>query len=104
TKRTHRWTRGDWQLLPWLFGRHAGNKAVPSVGRGKMLDNLRRSLLGPSTFLALGVAWLLPMPSALIGTLILIACVAFPAVLAAFSSVFSRRGGVLFGNRMSVFL
>src|SRR5690606_3130235 len=66
TKRTHRWTRGDWQLLPWLFGRPAGNRAVPSVGRGKMLDNLRRSLLGPSTFLALGVAWLLPMPSALI--------------------------------------
>ena len=42
--RTHRWTRGDWQLLPWILGRHG---PLPPLGRWKMLDNLRRSLIAP---------------------------------------------------------
>jgi cyclic beta-1,2-glucan synthetase len=103
-KRMHRWTRGDWQLLPWLFGRHAGNRTVPSVGRGKMLDNLRRSLLAPASFLALGAGWMLPMPSALLATLLVVTCVAIPSVLPSFSFVLSRRGGVLLRNRMTLFV
>jgi cyclic beta-1,2-glucan synthetase len=39
--RTHRWTRGDWQLLPWILRRHQG---LPRLGLWKMVDNLRRSL------------------------------------------------------------
>src|SRR5690606_8197604 len=50
-KRQHRWTRGDWQLLPWLFKQQSGAALVPAVGRGKMLDNLRRSLLAPFALL-----------------------------------------------------
>jgi cyclic beta-1,2-glucan synthetase len=103
-KRLHRWTRGDWQLLPWLFGRHAGNRAVPSVGRGKMLDNLRRSLLAPASFLALGAGWMLPPPSALLSTLIVVLCIAIPALLPAFSFVLSRRGGVSLRSRMTLFV
>ena len=38
TSRQQRWARGDWQLLPWIFGRRSGHLAVPSIGRGKMLD------------------------------------------------------------------
>ena len=37
----HRWTRGDWQLLPWILRRHEG---LSALGLWKMLDNLRRSL------------------------------------------------------------
>lgn len=102
-KRTHRWTRGDWQLLPWLFGRPAGNRAVPSVGRAKMLDNLRRSLLAPATFLALWAGWMLPMPSALFATSFIAACVVIPAILPAFSFALSRRGAVLLRNRLILF-
>ena len=47
-RRQHRWTRGDWQLLPWILGRGSGARTLPSVGRWKMADNLRRSLLAPS--------------------------------------------------------
>ena len=48
--RHHRWARGDWQLLPWIFGRgpladRRPRGDVPAIGRWKMLDNLRRSLL-----------------------------------------------------------
>ena len=43
--RVHRWTRGDWQLLPFLI--HAGRWRLRAVNRWKMLDNLRRSLVAP---------------------------------------------------------
>lgn len=38
-KRLHRWTRGDWQLLPFLFDRR-----LSLLSRHKIWDNLRRSL------------------------------------------------------------
>ncbi len=41
--RLHRWTRGDWQLLPWIFGK---NK-LSLLSKWKMFDNLRRSLVYP---------------------------------------------------------
>ena len=80
-KRQHRWMRGDWQLLPWIVGIGAGRRGLTPVGRGKMLDNLRRSMSGPLSFLALGLCWLFPMPAALIGTLLVISTVAVPACL-----------------------
>jgi cyclic beta-1,2-glucan synthetase len=44
--RVHRWTRGDWQLLPLLLrARHYG---IGAINRWKMLDNLRRSLVAPA--------------------------------------------------------
>ncbi|NOH15216.1 cyclic beta 1-2 glucan synthetase [Clostridium cochlearium] len=43
-KRLHRWVRGDWQLLPWIFKKNSLNK----LSIWKMKDNLRRSLLTPS--------------------------------------------------------
>jgi cyclic beta-1,2-glucan synthetase len=62
-RRMHRWVRGDWQLLPWLFPRVAssGKESLPNrlslVDRWKIVDNLRRSLLPPS-LLALFFGWL----------------------------------------------
>lgn len=46
-KREHRWVRGDWQLLPYLFGR----SNLSFLSRWKMLDNLRRSLMPISKIL-----------------------------------------------------
>ena len=62
--RQHRWTRGDWQLLPWILGRAgASGRFMPVVGRWKMLDNLRRSLSAPTTVAALIAGWMLPPTS-----------------------------------------
>lgn len=53
-KRLHRWTRGDWQLLPWLARRcrDGRNELVPTdltlLTRWQIVDNLRRSLLQPA--------------------------------------------------------
>jgi len=54
--RLHRWVRGDWQLLPWLFrtvptgteGKSAELNPLSALSRWKILDNLRRSLVSPS--------------------------------------------------------
>lgn len=45
--RVHRWTRGDWQLLPLLLQWRSFPLRV--VNRWKMLDNLRRSLVAPAS-------------------------------------------------------
>ncbi|GLK84447.1 glycosyl transferase [Ancylobacter defluvii] len=90
-KRQHRWMRGDWQLLPWIIGVDTGQRGLTRVGRGKMLDNLRRSTLGPLTLLTLGLCWLLPMPTALIGTLLTISTLAIPAFLPILFSLLPRR-------------
>lgn len=85
-RRSRRWIRGDWQLLPWLLPR------VPSVNKGsipnnlsviarwKILDNLRRSLFSPA-LLALFVAGWLWLPGSALGwTLVGISAPAVPVL------------------------
>ncbi|SDE38890.1 GH36-type glycosyl hydrolase domain-containing protein [Sporomusa acidovorans] len=70
-KRMHRWVRGDWQLLPWLFSRVRDRRGallpvdLPPLARWQMIDNLRRSLLPPAQFavLLLGLTVLPGSPS-----------------------------------------
>ncbi|WP_082679762.1 GH36-type glycosyl hydrolase domain-containing protein [Paucibacter sp. KCTC 42545] len=45
--RVHRWTRGDWQLLPILL--NPWRYPFAAVSRWKMFDNLRRSLVAPAS-------------------------------------------------------
>jgi len=57
-RRLHRWVRGDWQLLPWLKDEvpsgHMRKIPTPisALGRFKIFDNLRRSLVEPAAFFA----------------------------------------------------
>jgi cyclic beta-1,2-glucan synthetase len=94
-RRQHRWVRGDWQLLPWILSLRGGASRLPAVGRCKMLDNLRRSLLAPLNLLALGVSWLLPLPAALTATLLLLAAMAIPSFLPSLFAILPRRSGIL---------
>ncbi len=62
-RRKHRWLRGDWQIVRWIFdkvpdesGRLVENP-ISLVSRWKILDNLRRSLVEPATFLLLIAGW-----------------------------------------------
>jgi len=63
TRRTHRWVRGDWQIAPWLFGRVPDESGmlvanpISTISRWKILDNLRRSLVEPVTFLLFVLGW-----------------------------------------------
>ena len=70
-RRKHRWLRGDWQIAGWLFSKvpdESGAKVanpISLMSRWKILDNLRRSLVEPATFLLLVFGWLVgPSPAA----------------------------------------
>ena len=61
-RRQHRWIRGDWQILFWLFpfvpSRHGIKRnTLPLIGRWKILDNLRRSLVAPTLLALLVAGW-----------------------------------------------
>ena len=62
-RRKHRWVRGDWQILRWLFhrvpdgaGRLVANP-LTVISRWKILDNLRRSMVESALFALLIAAW-----------------------------------------------
>ena len=95
--RQHRWARGDWQLLPWIMpwgGQPADGtrhySAVPSIGRWKMLDNLRRTLSAPSAVLALAAGFMLPFGPALGWTAFILLTIGFPALLPVIGDVVPR--------------
>ena len=67
-RRQHRWIRGDWQILLWLFpfvpAQHGLKRnTLPMISRWKILDNLRRSLVAPGLLALLVAGWtILPGP------------------------------------------
>ncbi|MBC7611070.1 MAG: hypothetical protein H7228_16125, partial [Polaromonas sp.] len=92
--RQHRWTRGDWQLLPLMFS--AQRYGIDGLGLWKMFDNLRRSLVVPACLALL--AWVIftdavPLSGAV--AVVLAACLAGPLLGALAGLVPSRRGIVL---------
>ncbi|HWQ67229.1 MAG TPA: glucoamylase family protein [Methanospirillum sp.] len=62
-KRRHRWIRGDWQIIPWLFPLVMDNASnlvrnpLSLLSRWKIFDNLRRSLVAPGTIILLLITW-----------------------------------------------
>ena len=91
--RTHRWARGDWQLLPWLFGKFAQGPRgkLPWIGRWKILDNFRRSLSAPAAYLTLLCAWALKKTPAGLWTGFILATLALPYLLPVVLTFFSPR-------------
>lgn len=83
-KRLHRWTRGDWQLLPVLIKSY--KYSLGALGRHKVADNLRRSLT-PACQLALIIAgfYTESVPAVLVGLL--------PFITPMLQSLFRLRRG-----------
>ena len=86
-KRAHRWTRGDWQIIRWLFPtvpdgeRRKVRNVLPVMARWKILDNLRRSLVATSLFLWLVASCALFPGSTLLWCLFVLLVIAFPVYL-----------------------
>jgi cyclic beta-1,2-glucan synthetase len=99
--RHHRWARGDWQLLPWIFGfgpfsnADRGRSAISAMGRWKMLDNLRRTLSAPSAILALLAGWTLPPNAAIAWTLFVLTTVMLPTFIPVIAALVPGRPGVM---------
>ena len=87
TRRKHRWIRGDWQILRWLFSPvpNESGRLVPNpinlISKWKILDNLRRSLVEPVTLLILVFGWFFLPGGALYWTLITVALLLLPATV-----------------------
>ena len=85
-RRQHRWVRGDWQILWWLFPFVPSRKGLrrnrlPLVSRWKILDNLRRSLMAPATVAALLLGWTVLPGNPIAWTAIALAAVGLPVCL-----------------------
>jgi cyclic beta-1,2-glucan synthetase len=89
-RREHRWVRGDWQILPWLFRRvpvpegdpqARRRNPLPAVERWKIFDNLRRSLVPPALVLLAVLGWLVLPGSPWFWTALVAAVPALPLLL-----------------------
>ena len=94
-------------MLPWIFGRGYGLSSnrgetanpdrraeIPLIGRWKMIDNLRRTLSAPATFLALIAGWTLAPAAAGVWTGFVLATLALPATLPLLTGLVPRRLGI----------
>ncbi|HEX3281941.1 MAG TPA: hypothetical protein VHR36_11980, partial [Pyrinomonadaceae bacterium] len=99
-KRQHRWTRGDWQILRWLFptvpdaARRQVRNPLPLIARWKIFDNLRRSLVAPSLFLWLLASWTILPGSASMWSLFALITIAFPVYLHVTTSLLIHPRGI----------
>jgi hypothetical protein len=84
-RRKHRWLRGDWQTTGWLLPRvsdESGQRVsnpISITAQWKILDNLRRSLVEPATFLLLVLGWFVLPGAPWLWTLATIAILIVPA-------------------------
>ena len=117
--RRHRWIRGDWQLLAWLFpmvpiginrSSFAGNivscmqpNPLSMLSRCKILDNLRRSLIYPALLLLLLIAWI-ALPIAEIWTNAVLAILFVPAVATSIVDIFKKPKAILWHQHITASL
>jgi cellobiose phosphorylase len=86
TRRKHRWTRGDWQLLPWLGPRVRSPRGpapntLAVLSRWKIFDNLRRSTVEIAQVAFFIAGWLILPGSPLRWTAIGLGAIAAPWIL-----------------------
>ena len=68
--------------------------AIPTLGRWKMIDNLRRTLSAPTALIALIVGWTLPFSAALIWTGFVVGSIATAPMLPFITGIVPRRLGI----------
>ncbi len=116
--RLHRWVRGDWQLLPWLFSRIKNRQGqtiknpLSTVSKWKIIDNLRRSLVAPSTILLIVLSVSILPGSSWIWLLYTLLTVSFTLITTVLDALLSRsyrfctlrcHGNAVYGIKASLF-
>jgi hypothetical protein len=83
-RRKHRWVRGDWQIVQWMFSRvpdetgRRGDNPISEVSRWKIFDNLRRSLVEPFTYILIVAGWIGLPGGPVYWTLVVLLLLMFP--------------------------
>ena len=109
-KRRHRWIRGDWQLLKWLFPfvpdareqNRSGKQRNPLslLSRWKLFDNLRRSLFAPAAVL-LFFASLTVFTPAWAWLVFLLAIFFLPPLLVSMTDLVKKGGDISMKQHLS---
>ena len=105
-RRKHRWVRGDWQILKWMFGRvpDANGQRVANplsiLSRWKLLDNLRRSVIEAATFVLFLACWFYLPGSPALWTFAAVALLLIPSYVQGLLSIARQwnsmhKGGAL---------
>ncbi len=100
--RQHRWVRGDWQLLQWLFGNVSDaegrkvNNPLSAINRWKIFDNMRRSIVPPGEALIFLLSVSVLPGSPLVWILFSLLAAVFP-VLISFAEAILKK----YRNRLS---
>jgi len=108
-KRQHRWIRGDWQLLPWILSKipsvTGGRKSsdLSSLGRWKLFDNLRRSLVPIGTMLTLLGCWLFAPEAVPVVSLLIAGVYLFPVFSTFFAIIRPPVDGFSFSGYLAGF-
>ena len=94
--RIHRWTRGDWQLLPLM--KHARRYGIDALGLWRMADNLRRSTVAPVSLLLL--VWVVFTAALPLGTALAMVLAAFMTgpLLGALAGLIPTRRGIAWAH------
>jgi cyclic beta-1,2-glucan synthetase len=96
SRRKHRWIRGDWQILRWLFSRvpDATGERVANplslLSRWKILDNLRRSVTEAATFILFLACWFYMPGSPVLWTAAAVALLLIPSYVQAVLAVIGQ--------------
>ncbi|WP_374689756.1 GH36-type glycosyl hydrolase domain-containing protein [Promineifilum sp.] len=109
-RRTHRWIRGDWQLLPWLLpwtpaapsdeergAGHFRRNDLSLLGLWRIADNLRRSLLAPALFALLVAGWTVLPGSPLVWTAVALLAPAIALLIGTVTAAVRALVGELLG-------
>jgi hypothetical protein len=112
-RRKHRWLRGDWQIVRWIFNkvpdesRRLVQNPVSLVSRWKIVDNLRRSLMEPAIFFLFIAGWFVLPGGPLFWTLVSLALLFLPIyfrLIFAFIRTASARNWISAREALSDFL
>ena len=104
SKRQHRWIRGDWQIGPWMLSKVPTadgpweRNPLSAIGRWRIFDNLRRSLVPSASLLLLVFGWLTSAAPG-IWSLVVGVAVAIPAVAPLFERFARQLQGSIRGWR-----
>ena len=98
SSRAHRWMRGDWQIAEWIFprvplaGGGRGANPLSLFDRGKIFDNLRRSLLPMTSLALLTTSWFISPQIGGVATLVVAIQLLFPPLAQLFTTFTTRKG------------
>ncbi len=98
-KRQHRWIRGDWQIANWIMpsvplpGNGIGPNPLSWFDRGKIFDNLRRSMLPVASLSLLLASWLISSQAGWIASAVVATQLLFHSLVQPFTWATTSTGG-----------